>query len=132
MNDMTAATQAIAAKSREFETHYNAGDAAALVDAYFVAEGDDPYASPPGGQPPVRGREALKGMFAAMIPDTPKIRLETLDVVAAGDLAYELGLAHLTLGDGAEVKGRYTACWIQRDGEWRVKIDFFAADGWAS
>ncbi len=124
------ARQAIEEKSRLFEKFYAANDAAGLVEAYFVKDEDSPLASPPGGVAPVRGRTALVAMFTGMIPDAPAIRLETLEVNASNDTAFELGRAHLTLPDGTEVKGRYTVCWQQRAGDWRAKIDFFAADGW--
>ena len=127
---MTAVAAAIAAKSRMFEEFYNSGDAAGLVENYFASDADAPFASPPGGQAPVRGRFALVDMFAAMIPDAPAIRLETIDIVASGNVAFEFGRAHLTLADGVRVKGRYCVCWIERNGDWRVKTDMFAADGW--
>ena len=127
---MTDARSAIAAKSRLFEHKYNNNDPVGLVNGYFAEEVDDPMASPPGGQAPVRGRAALIGMFSAMIPEVPAIRLELIDLVDSADQAYELGRAHLVRADGVEMTGRYTACWIRRGDEWRAKVDFFAEDGW--
>lgn len=132
MTDHLDIRASIARMSRVFEDKYNAGNAQGLVDAYFVDDTSAPYASPPGGRAPVSGRSALVEMYLGMMPDIPRIELETIDVVAGGDLAYEVGRAHLTLADGQSVMGRYAICWLHTSDGWRAKIDFFAADGWTN
>ena len=124
------AARAIAERSRAFERHFGEGDAKALVDDYFVRAPLTPQASPPGGQPPVRGHTALVALFEGQFNDAKAIRLETLQVEAGGDIAYELGRAHLSLRAGIDVTGRYAVLWKRVDDEWRALIDFFAADGW--
>lgn len=130
MADYLDIKASIARMSRVFEGNYNAGNAQGLVDAYFASDDFAPYASPPGGSPPVRGRPALVELYAGMMPDIPRIELETIDVVTDGGFAYEVGRAHLTLADGQPGTGRYAVCWLLTPDGWRAKIDFFAADGW--
>jgi ketosteroid isomerase-like protein len=136
MPDTHATTEAqarlaIAARSRAFEQAYAAGDAAALVAAYFVDDALAPMACPPGGQAPVIGRAALVAMFNDMFAAMPHIRLQTEQLVVDQAQAFELGRAHLTAADGAPATGRYTVCWLKTHDEWRAKVDFFAEDGWA-
>lgn len=130
MADYLDTKASIIGMARVFEDSYNAGDAQGLVDAYFASDDFTPYASPPGGSPPARGRAALVELYAGMMPDIPRIELETIDVVIDGTLAYEVGRSHLTLADGRPSKGRYVVCWLHTPDGWRAKIDFFAADGW--
>lgn len=130
MSDRSFVEQSIAEKSRIFEEAYNGRDARRLVEEYFAPDEDAPTAYPPGGSRPVTGRAALIELFTVMIPGAPKIRLETLEVVTSGTVAYEVGRAFLTTAEGFEVFGRYTGCWIDSSQGWRVKADFFADDGW--
>ena len=123
---------AIEDRSRQFEAAYRRGDARALVQSYFVEDALGPMASPPGGQPPVRGRAALIEMFTGMFAGIPEVRLQIVELVPQGDGAFELGRAALTAADGTRIHGRYTVCWLRVNDGWRAKIDFFAADGWAA
>jgi len=118
-------------QNRLFEVNFAAHNAQALVNGYFTADSEQPTASPPGGAPLVKGRAALIEMFTGQFTAMRSIRLETVRLEASGDLAYELGRAHLTLATGDAVMGRYTALWRQIGSEWRVSVDFFAADGWS-
>jgi len=124
------AEAAIAARSRDFEKHFATRDAQRLVAAYFVEDSERPAASPPGGIRPVEGRAALASMFEAQFAAIRAIRLETVRVEADGELAVELGRAHLTLASGENVRGRYTVLWRKTRGDWRAQLDFFAQDGW--
>ena len=126
------AAQAIETRSREFESNFAKRDARSLVNAYFVEDADQPLASPPGGTAPVRGRAALVKMFEAQFEAVRSIRLELIQLDAAPEMAFELGRAHLTLLDGQNVQGRYAAQWRNTSGDWRVKVDFFAQDGWGN
>lgn len=130
-SSMTLTAKAIAERSRFFEAAYRSGDAQALVEGYFADDSHLPLASPPGGQPPVRGRAALIAMFAGMIPDMPGILLETVELIASDAVAMEIGRAHLTDRDGVVHVGRYAVGWVLTAQGWRAKADFFATDGWA-
>ena len=124
--------RSIAELNRDFETRFAAGDAESLVKGYFVDDAaESPMASPPGAVPPVRGQKALVALFKAQCREASAIRLETLEVAAGGEIAYEMGRAHLTLRTGPQVFGRYTVLWKHQHGTWRAQIDFFAADGWS-
>ena len=122
---------AISARNALFEDAYNAGDAARLVESYFVRDALNPVACPPGGHVPVRGRAALVAMFASMLADVSRIRLETAEVFGSGDVACEWGRGFLTAVDGRQLIGRYSVCWVLSGDEWRAKTDFFAEDGWS-
>jgi ketosteroid isomerase-like protein len=124
------AAEAIEARSREFEANFAKRDARSLVTAYFVEDAEQPLASPPGGGAPVRGRAALIKMFETQFEAVRAIRLELVELDAAPEMAFELGRAHLTLQGGENVKGRYAVQWRNTLAGWRVKIDFFAQDGW--
>lgn len=123
--------RALDARNREFEARFAAHDAQGLVAAYFVGDPEQPMASPPGGVPPVRGRTALAAMFQDQFAAVRSIRLESLHVQIGGDVAFELGRAHLELSGGGNALGRYTVLWRKSDDGWRAKIDFFATDGWS-
>lgn len=130
MSPAATVAQAIAERARFFERAYAAADAASLVDGYFATDDHGPMALPPGATPPVRGRKALKQMFAGMIPEMPVIRLETVELVASDAVASETGRAFLTGKDGSQNIGRFVVCWIMTSEGWRAKTDFFAEDGW--
>lgn len=126
----TVVARAVDERSRFFEQAYCGGDAQSLVEGYFASDDHEPMALPPGGHPPVRGREALRALFAGMVVDVPSIRLETLALTASDVLASEVGRAFLTSADGTQTVGRYVVCWVNTDDGWRAKTDFFAEDGW--
>jgi ketosteroid isomerase-like protein len=121
--------RAVEARTRAFETAFNAQDAVGLVAAYFVSDALGPMACPPGA-PPIRGRAALISMYSAQMAAVAKIRLDLVELSASGDLAFELGRAFATMSDGIAMVGRYTVCWVKEGTEWRARIDFFAVDGW--
>jgi ketosteroid isomerase-like protein len=52
------------------------------------------------------------------------VKLETVDLEIAGEMAHELGEAQLTLGSGtAAVK--YVVVWKKADGQWRLHRDIW-------
>lgn len=123
--------RAIDARERAFEACFAKRDAACIVNGFYVSDANMPIASPSGGHPPVRGRAALIKMFEQSFHDVRSIRLERLQVIRSCDLADELGRSHVTLQSGQTVTGRFSVLWLhERDG-WRVKLDFFADDGWS-
>jgi ketosteroid isomerase-like protein len=121
---------AIAQRSRVFESCFARADAECLVDNYFVADGFKPSASPPGGYPPIVGRSELISMYRSLFKQVAAIRLETIAISSSGDLAHELGRAHLSLRGGGQAIGRYTVLWRKTPLGWRAQLDFIATDGW--
>ena len=79
------ARQAIEAINAEFIDAYNRGDAAATMTGY--AE-DCAMLAP--NQPTVRGKPAIEALFKGMIEEVGgKANFEIVEVVEAGDLAYQ-------------------------------------------
>ena len=122
--------RAIEQRSRVFEQCYAKHDAACLINGYYVPDAEAPVVSPPGGQPPVRGSAGITAMFEKEFAGVQAIRLETIDVIAEGRMAYEIGRAHLTLRSGESAVARYAVLWVKGADGWRAKVDFIAADGW--
>ena len=52
------------------------------------------------------------------------MRLHTLDLELAGDTAYEVGEAALTLSSGATAV-KYVVVWKKVDGQWRLHRDIW-------
>lgn len=117
-------------KNRLFEKAFAEKDAKALVEGYFADDSLCPLASPPGATPPVRGRANLMRMFSEQFAGANGIRLETVELVAREDMAYEMGRAHLALANGEAATGRYAVLWLKDKQDWRARIDFFSPDGW--
>jgi ketosteroid isomerase-like protein len=56
------------------------------------------------------------------------VQLSTLDLQPAGDAAYEIGRATLTLANGQHVTPRYLIVWKREDGVWRRYLDIWNMD----
>lgn len=117
--------KAIRASSDRFEAHFKAGDAAALVEDYYVADDLGPMLSAPD-MPILRGHDAITGMFKALMEGVAEIRLEQVEVMADQTLAQELGRAIITDRQGDNQIARYAILWRNTDQGWRVQTDFFA------
>jgi ketosteroid isomerase-like protein len=132
-HDTNAVVEAsIDKRERSLEACFAKHDATCLVNGYYVSDAQEPIASPPGGQPPVRGRAALIKMFEGMMQDAQAVKLEHVLIIVDGNLASELGLSHVTLKSGKTVTGRFSVLWLHENGGWRAKLDFFSDDGWIS
>jgi ketosteroid isomerase-like protein len=114
---------AIRAGSDVFERNFDRGDAGGLVRDYYV---EQPLMSAPDATL-LRGREAITGLFEAVMKSFRTCRLEQVEVRADGTLAYELGRAILSPREGgANAECRYMIAWRQGSAGWRVESDFFA------
>jgi hypothetical protein len=130
-HDTNAAVEsAIDQRERALEACFAKHDAACLVNGFYVSDAQQPVASPPGGQPPVRGRAGLIKMFEGAMRDAQAVRLEHVQIIVEGKMASELGLSYVTLKSGKTVTGRFSVLWIHEPDGWRAKLDFFADDGW--
>jgi ketosteroid isomerase-like protein len=121
---------AIDARERAFEACFAQHDAACVVNGFYVSDANKPIASPSGGHPPVRGRVELIKMFEGAFHDVRAIKLQRVEVIRRGDLADELGVSTVTLQSGQTTTGRFSVLWLREADGWRVKLDFFADDGW--
>ena len=95
-------------------------DAQAIADLYA----EDARVVAPGAEP-ASGREAIAAFWTGAMQKTQAVRLETLTVEAAGDLAVEEGVAHLTADDGTESAGRYLVVWKREGRRWYLHRDIW-------
>jgi uncharacterized protein (TIGR02246 family) len=130
--DVAAVRQAIEATNARFDTAAVKGDTSAL--AGFYAEDAILMMS---GSPAARGHEAIAksfaGMGAAMKLST--FKLETQDVIVAGDYAIETGAYDMTAqpaAKGAKQQhevGKYLVLWKkQADGSYKILRDIANSD----
>jgi ketosteroid isomerase-like protein len=60
-------------------------------------------------------------------------RLETVEVEAQGNLAYEIGRFVLSVqrqgGDGTTLIGKYVVVWKSLGGSWRLHVDIWNTNG---
>src|SRR5579884_746274 len=115
--------RAIQELERGFERNANAGDAAALAEAFY-AEGAQLL---PPNSPLVEGKAAIRdfwaGFLAAGVSDA---ELRTGDVGASGSLAHGVGAYGFTL-NGVRHEGKYLVVYRrQSDGSYRAIADAFS------
>jgi hypothetical protein len=128
--DQATVTAAIDARERAVEACFTKRDAECLVNGFYVSDANVPIASPPGGQPPVRGRAALIKMFEHVMQEARSVHLEHTEIFVHGKVATELGRSQVILASGKTVAGRFSVLWMREKDGWRAKLDFFADDGW--
>ena len=111
----------IVAVNRRFEDAAEKGD----VDAIAALYTNDAIALPPDG-PFVRGRDSIKQMWATVAQQLglKSVRLQTVELEVVGDLAHEVGEAHLTLASGGAV-AKYVVVWKKQEGRWRLHRDIW-------
>ena len=115
----------IAAINRRFEEAARKGDLDALAALYTP----DAIALPPDS-PMAKGRESIKQMWGGIAQQIglKDVQLNTLDLELAGDTAYEVGEAVLTVATGtAAVK--FVVVWKRTDGRWYLHRDIWNAVG---
>lgn len=125
----TAATllgEEIARANRQFEAIFNAGDPAGAARAIYT---EDAHVLPPGA-PPVHGRDAIAGFWAAAAAQMGirSVQLTTLSLEALGDAACELGAASLDLAGGQQAEVKYVVIWKQENGAWKWHVDIWNAN----
>ena len=109
--------------TREFETLFNAGDAAGMAsfyaeDARLLAEHTDL----------IRGRDAIERFWREAISRAraaDAVRTIRLDeVISSGDLGYALGVVVVGIPNGRELSTKYATIWQRdADGRWRLAVD---------
>ena len=98
-----------------FRKAFDARDAEAIADLYT----EDGRVIAPGTEP-ATGRVAIAAFWAGTLRETTSVRLETLTVEAAGDLALEEGIARLTADHGGESTARYLVVWKRVGRRWHL------------
>lgn len=118
-------TEAIEARSLEFEAAFNSGDSAALGALYSP----DAAILPPGGAR-VDGRDEIAAFWAAAIESgLADLDLIAVEVIATGDSALDVGTLTLSApgesGERAVVAAKYVVHWVQIDGVWHLHRDIW-------
>ena len=123
---MTAVTQEIEQRVREFENAFNQGDLEALAELYE----EDATVMPPDGET-LTGRQAIQRFWQGVQESGfRKAALHVQHVQADGDLAVEVGTAELigAAGDAksATVPVKYVVAWRRRGGgPWKLAVDIW-------
>jgi uncharacterized protein (TIGR02246 family) len=109
--------------NRAFEEAARKGDLARLASLYTP----DAMVLAPDA-PLVKGRDAIQQFWtsAAQQMGLKDVRLNTLDLQMAGDTAYEVGEAQLTLQSGSAAV-KYVVVWKKADGRWSLHRDIWNA-----
>jgi ketosteroid isomerase-like protein len=103
-----------------FMKAFEARDAQAIGELYT----EDARVIAPGA-PPAEGRESIVAFWKGGMEGTKSVRLETLSVESAGDLAFEEGVVHLTALDGSESSERYLVVWKRIGRRWHLHRDIW-------
>ncbi len=131
--ESAAARTAIEAQNARFAQFMAAGEADSMASMY--TEDADVLAP---NAPPVRGREAISGMFSGMGgTGSFTLTLTTESVVANGPHAIESGRYTMTFAPGPDSPpgmtasadtGKYLAHWRNDDGQWRMAHDMWSSN----
>jgi uncharacterized protein (TIGR02246 family) len=97
-------------------------DAQAIAELYT----EDGRVIAPGAEP-ASGRAAIAAFWTGSMQETKSVRLETLSVESAGDLAVEEGVVHLTANDESESSARYLVVWKRVGRRWHLHRDIWNA-----
>jgi uncharacterized protein (TIGR02246 family) len=123
--DPAADRAAIEQLAGQFQTAFNAGDAAAVAATY--AEG---AVLMPPDQATVEGTAAIQAYFQGFFDaNTATIELASNEIEVSGDWAYDRGTYTMTTtpkagGDAATIYGKYLVLLArQADGTWKVSRD---------
>ncbi len=118
------ARQAIEAINAAFDDAYNRGDAAAIASDYIE---DCAVLAP--NQLTVRGRQAIETLFKAQIDEFGgTVSHEIVEVVVAGDLAYQWATYSVESG-GVSDAGKFVEIYNrQADGSWKIRLTIFNSD----
>ena len=120
---MSDADAAIRAGSQKWAEAWNSADADALAALYS----EDAVVMAPGSEP-AEGRAAIKEHYAAGLKEAAGATnvIKTLEVMAAGDWAAEVGSFVANAADGSHLDhGRYIALWKKVDGKWMLYRDMW-------
>ena len=127
---MNSVREAVMSVNRNFMEAFKRGDVAAVVALYTA----DARLLPPG-HPLMIGRAAIHTIWqGAMSGGIAEATLETGEVEARDDLAYEIGNYTLTMrpsggeGEGATMTGKYMVVWKNVGGAWQLHADIWNGD----
>jgi len=111
--------QALEAANRSLIAAVLRGDASAVADHYT----DNAQIVAPGA-PVASGRAAITEFWQSAIASGIKdLTLETAEVEADGNLAYETGTLGILSSDGGRTVARYVVVWKRVDDRWLLHRD---------
>lgn len=116
------ARAAIEAGNQKFVAALGRADAAAIASLYTA----DAAAFPPNADV-VRGRDAIQKLWQSVIDaGIGEATLETTDVEAQDNLAYESGAYVMKTKDGKVAdRGKYVVVWKRAGGQWQLHRDIW-------
>jgi ketosteroid isomerase-like protein len=111
----------IVTADKRFMESYNASDAAGVAHCY--TEGGQLL--PPNSEP-VTGKPAIQAFWqGAMDMGITRVTLETVEVEAAGETAYEVGTFTLEASGSVADQGKYLVVWKRDGGDLRLHRDIW-------
>lgn len=115
----------IEANTKAFMAAFNRGDAAAVAAMYAI----DAKVLPPNGEI-VEGRQNIQAFWQNLISVGAKLQaLDTVEVDALGNLAYELGKYTLMIpqagGQSTTDLGKYVVIWKRQGRRWQLAVDIW-------
>jgi uncharacterized protein (TIGR02246 family) len=122
MGDTRSAIEAV---NEKFMAALTRGDAAGVTALYTA----DARLLPPNLEM-MRGTEAIQSFWQGGIDmGIKEARLETVEVQARDNVAYEIGKYTLTIqpagGEAITDTGKYLVIWKQQDGSWKLHVDIW-------
>ena len=105
----------------KFVAAFNARDAETLTSFYVDAS----VIMPPGSEP-VKGLEAIRGMWDTLDENAPTMEFKIKDLMVSGDLVVETSGWSATAPDGSHADhGVYVAVWKNTDYGWKMVRDIW-------
>jgi uncharacterized protein (TIGR02246 family) len=126
--DRASEEQRIRELDRQAQQALQSKDAATFANLYAV---DAVHI--PGNMPIVRGRDAIRNVWAEVLrtPGTVEFGPSRVEVAESGDLAYVLGSYRSSLdmpGGRLDDRGNYVVIWKKIDGQWKAVADIGASE----
>ena len=120
-----APREAINVANAAFMAAFRASDAGAVADCYSK---DGQLL--PANSDVVSGAASIASFWGgAMKKGIAEVKLETVELEAAGDLAVEVGRYVLAGGDGGPVdNGKYVVVWHREGGSWKIHRDIWTTN----
>ena len=114
----------ITAESARWEQALNRGD----VDSLAAIYAPDCRLMPPNAAA-IQGRAGAKEMFAGMIADGLKVKLQSTEARIAADIGYHVGTYTVLSADGADLDhGKYIEVWRKIGDGWHIANDIWNSD----
>ena len=118
--------QTIRQRNEAFVQAFNAGQVPQVLELY-----SDSSVFMPPNQPTVRGKEALKNFYEAMLKDgASNLKLDVASVVGSGPIAYESGTYEMSYKGKAQDHDRGKFLFVMRNmaGTWRYEYTMWNSD----